>query len=621
VRLGVLCELRVSQLGVIEDLSLVLGPGLTALTGETGAGKTLVVEAVQLLLGGRADTVLVRPGAPEAVVEGRFLLAPAHSQELVVCRVIPKQGRSRAYIDGRMATASALAEVVGELVDLHGQYEQQSLLSASAQRDALDAYAGAGAARARRDEASERVKLLDEAMAKAGGSSGAREREAELLRYQLAELESARLSTPDEDDRLAEEQQALARALEHRRAAELAHQALAGEEQVTDRLGALVAQLAGHPPLAGLHARLRGLLAELADAGDEARRLAESLEDDPERLAEVTERRALLGELRRKYASGDVGRPGLAYPTGSLEDVFKWREAAVARLRELEALAGEASRLAEEHARAMAELHAAARELGRARREAAGRLGCAVEEELRRLAMPKARFLVEVSGARGEAGTGAGACQVGGSGEWASASKGPLGEDLRQLAGEDVRFAFAANAGEPLAPLAKVASGGELARAMLALRLALLEHGVRAEPSGSGAQQGLLASPKVALPGPGTLIFDEVDAGTGGEAALAIGEALAELGQRYQVVVVTHLAQVAAFATSHIAVSKSERAGRTVATAATVSGEERLVELSRMLSGQPASRVARRHAEELLRSAGGVADAALAGAARRARRR
>ena len=593
-----LCELRVAKLGVIEDLSLVFGPGMTAVSGETGAGKTLVVEALGLLLGGRADPGLVRAGATEAVVEGRFVVGASEEagQEVVVSRVVPREGRSRAYIDGRMGTAGALAELAGGLVDLHGQHQHQSLLSVRAQRDALDAYAGAGPARARRDAALKRLKQVGEALAEAGGSSSERQREIELLQFQLAELDAAKLSSPDEDDRLAQEQEALSRASEHRAAAELAHEALAGDEQLGDRLGRVVAELAGHPPLAGLRSRLAGLGAELADAAEEARLLAESLEDDPERLAEVTARRALLFELRRKYARQPVMKPVPSDGAqGSLAGVFEWRETAQARLKELESLAVAAERLAGEHAAALAELLAAARELGRVRREAAARLGSAVEAELRKLAMPRARFAVAVGDNAPE-----------GEGEIVG-DEGEVAGDVRELSGEDVSFLLSANAGEPLLPLAKVASGGELARAMLALRLVLLKAGHERATKGSegGPREPLFGSsgqagPQSEAAGPETLVFDEVDAGIGGEAALAVGQALAELGQKYQVIVVTHLAQVAAFATHQVAVTKLERGGLTITTAAPVSGEQRVVELSRMLSGQPASKTARLHAEELL---------------------
>ena len=656
-----LSELRVRELGVIEDLSMVFGAGMTALTGETGAGKTLVVEAVELLLGARADPVLVRPGAVEAVVEGRFVVPDeaGEEQEVVLTRVVPRDGRSRAYVDGRMAAAGALAEMGARLVDLHGQHAHQSLLSAASQRDALDLYTGVD--RSPRDAARERVRQLGAALAGAGGSTETRQREIELLEYQLAELEAAKLTTASEDDDLAAEEEALARASEHRAAAVAVHEVLAGEDQVVDRLGEVLARLSGRGPLAGLYERLRGLAAELSDAAGEARALAESLEDDPERLAEVTSRRALLHELRRKYGSkplsgdgpgpsasrlggdGDVatsrepGRHGLA---GTLDGVFEWQTAARERLQELEDLAGEAGRLAGEHADALAKLRRASEELGAARRAAATNLGAAVEAEMRRLAMPKARFEVRVGVGSGDAGemwgedsgSGASGDDAPSAGQALPRARGDreargepeglggregredpqgrvdpggrggrevlrgLSGELRELSGEEVCFYFAANPGEPLLPLAKVASGGELARAMLALRLVLL---------GAGASsRGPTARGSIA--GPETLVFDEVDAGIGGEAALAVGRALAELGRRYQVVVVTHLAQVAAFAGAQVAVSKSERAGRAVTDAVQVAGEDRVIELSRMLSGHPNSKAAREHAEELLRGAGGA---------------
>jgi DNA repair protein RecN (Recombination protein N) len=590
-----LSELRVSQLGVIEDLALVFGPGLTALTGETGAGKTLVVEAIELLLGGRAEAMRVRPGASEAAVEGRFVLpagavvpgnggedlgrgqalSPVEEQEVVLGRVVPADGRSRGYVDGRMATVSALAQLGQRLVDLHGQHEHQSLFSAAAQRDALDAYAGAD--RSPREAARRRLRQLDDAMAGSGGDPASRAREMELLRYQLSELEAAALTAPGEDDDLALEEERLARAASHRAAAQQAYESLSGDDQLRDHLGEVVAQLAGHSPLAQLHERLLDVSTELADIAGDAHRAAEELEEDPERLAEVVARRAQLHELRRKYAG----------PGGGLDEVLAFEQEAGKRLEELEDLDVLASRVDDERAGARAELGRAAGELGRVRRGAAPSFGQAVEAELRRLAMPRARFVVNVANgnvAGGQAGEEPG--------EEAGEEPGEeAGGDLRQLAGEDVTFLLAANPGEPLLPLSKVASGGELARAMLALRLVLLR-----------AAGGDDARP-VAQNGPPTLVFDEVDAGIGGEASVAVGRALANLGRRYQVLVVTHLAQVAAFADAQIAVSKVERAGRSVTLARDVAGKERVVELSRMLSGQPDSRTGRLHAAELLEAA------------------
>jgi DNA repair protein RecN (Recombination protein N) len=586
-----LSELRVSQLGVIEDLTLVLGPGMTALTGETGAGKTLVVEAIELLLGGRAEGVLVRPGATEALVEGRFLvpsgIAPTglvppgavgegadgaapldmtEPTEVVLSRAVPADGRSRAYLDGRMASVGALAELGERLVDLHGQHAHQSLLSAAAQRDALDSYAGAD--RRPREAARAALREIDEALARAGRDGAGRSGEMELLRYQLAELSAANIVGAGEDSELEVEEERLSKASAHRAAAEAVHEDLAGEEQVLDLVGKAVTRIAAHPPLEGLHDRLKSVAAELADVASEARAVAEGLEEDPVRLAEVVARRALLRELRRKYAG----------PGGDLADVLRFQEDADKRLDELEALEGLSARLAKERAQALAKLRRAATSLGDARRAASAALGEGAEAGLRRLAMPSARFEVKVGGAP--------------QGEIVNKRAGEQADDLRELSGEDVAFLLAANPGEPLLPLSKVASGGELARAMLALRLVLIGGPKGSGPGSNGEVQGPLA-----------LVFDEVDAGIGGEAALAVGRSLAELGRRYQVIVVTHLAQVAAFADAQIAVSKIEREGRSVAVAAPVSGQDRVIELSRMLSGQPDSSTARRHAKELLETA------------------
>ncbi len=580
-----LSELRVSQLGVIEDLTLVFGPGLTALSGETGAGKTLVVEAIELLLGGRAEGMRVRPGAVEAVVEGRFVVPPTFDdagapvppgesegrvsddraedrpaqddKEVVLGRVVPADGRSRGYVDGRMATVTALTRMGERLVDLHGQHEHQSLFSAAAQRDALDAYAGAD--RGPREAARRRLREVEEAIANAGGDAANRGREMELLRFQLTELDAAGLTSADEDRDLAAEEERLARAAAHRAAAQQAYESLSGDDQIRDRLGEVVGRLAGHPPLAKLQERLHGVSAELADIASEAHDAAEELEEDPERLAEVVGRRALLHDLRRKYAG----------PSGGLSDVMAFHQQAGERLEELQSLNALAYKLDDERARCVAGLRRAAAELGRVRRGAAKAFGKAVEAELRLLAMPRARFVV----------------RVGGDG---------LGDDVREVSGEDVTLLLAANPGEPLLPLAKVASGGELARAMLALRLVLLGSGGRGEGGGGTGN------------GPLTLVFDEVDAGIGGEASLAVGRALAALGRRYQVLVVTHLAQVAAFADAQVAVSKVERGGRSTTVARAVVGQERVTELSRMLSGQPDSRTARLHAAELLEAVRGA---------------
>lgn len=526
-----LTELRVRDLGVIADLTLVLGPGMTAVTGETGAGKTLVVEAIELLVGGKSDPMLVRQDATEAFAEARFVV---DDTEVVVARTVPATGRSRAYVDGRMAPVGALAEAGARLVDLHGQHAHQSLLQARVQREALDAFAGIDlhALAAARAE----VRRIDAALAGLGGDSRARSREIDLLRFQIDELDRAAVTDAGEDDALAAEEDSLANVAAHRQAAALALAALTDEGGATDGVATGATAVAGRSPFADLGDRLQSVAAELADIVAELRVAAEQLEDDPARQDAVRTRRQLLHDLRRKY--GDT-----------LAEVIDFHGEARRRLADLESHDERVRALEAEREEAVTAVARAEAAVGRARRAAAPKLAAAVEEQLRQLAMGKARLKIEVG------------------------SDDP---------GDDVSFLLAANPGEPARPLSRVASGGELARAMLAARLVLTA-------------------------GPPTLVFDEVDAGIGGEAALAVGRALAALAADHQVLVVTHLPQVAAFAHTQVVVSKQEVAGRTVASARVVDGDDRVAELSRMLSGTPESEAARLHAEELLAAAQGAA--------------
>jgi DNA repair protein RecN (Recombination protein N) len=537
-----LVEVRVRDLGVIEALDLVLGPGMTVLTGETGAGKTLVVEALELLVGGRADAILVRSGAAQAVVEGRFV-RPAGidgdpDTETVVVREIPSDGRSRAYIDGRMATAAALASLGAGLVDLHGQHAHQSLLRPAAQRQALDHFAGVDTSEA--DGARRRVTELDERLSELGGDARQLAREMDLLAFQVGEISAAEVNDADEEPRLEAEEGILGAADALRLAAEVARHYLVEPEGpgpdagadaggATDLLGRAAAELGAHEQLRDLSERLRASLSDVADVSDDLRRRAEGFEADPERLAAIQARRRLLSELRRKYGE-------------RLVDVLTFERTSRRRLEDLEAGEGRRRELATVRQHALVELEAAEERLGDARRAAAPALGAAIVAHLAELAIPRGWLEIRV-------GTGK---------------------------GDEVEWLFGANPGEPALPLEKVASGGELARLMLATRLVLSE-------------------------APPTLVFDEVDAGVGGEAALAIGRALHELAaDGHQVLVVTHLAQVAAYADAQVAVTKDERDGRTVAAIRPVEAEDRIVELSRMLSGRPDSATARRHAEELL---------------------
>jgi DNA repair protein RecN (Recombination protein N) len=518
-----LAELMVTDLGVIDRLSLVLGPGMTAVTGETGAGKTMIVEAIEMLVGGRVDPSIVRTGADEATVEGRFVLG---EDEVILRRVVPRKGRSRAYVDGSLASVANLAEAGARLVDLHGQHDHQSLLSAASQRAALDRFGGVDLEpmRALRKE----LAALDERIGALGGDERERARELDLLRFQQRELDAAQIEDPGEDEALEAEEDALADALAHQEAAAGAVEALGSDGGAGGLLAAAIALLDTRAPFAAATERLRALAAELSDVTSDLRSVGEGIEDDPERLTAVRDRRRLLHELRRKY--GDT-----------LADVMAYHAEIADRVADLESRDATAAALEAQRKELLEQLGAAEAAVGAARRAAAPRLASATEENLRELAMPRAQLEVSV------------------------------GPDP----GDDVVFRLAANPGSAPAPLAKVASGGELARSMLALRLVLTE-------------------------APDTLVFDEVDAGVGGEAATAVGRALAALGARHQVLVVTHLPQVAAFADSQVLVAKHVSDDTTSTSATVLPDERRVVEIARMLSGSPDSPTARQHAEELL---------------------
>jgi DNA repair protein RecN (Recombination protein N) len=524
-----LAELSVRNLGVIAELRLLLAPGMTALTGETGAGKTMLVEALELLVGGRADAALVRPGSDEATIEGRFIV---DDDEVVLTRVVPAVGRSRAYVNGRLAPASALAEWGARLVDLHGQHEHQSLLAPAVQREALDRFGDidlSALVDARRQLAD-----IEARLAELGGDDRSRARELDLVRFQVNELDAASLADPDEDDRLSVEEDELANAEAHRTAAVTALEALAGDGGAVDVLGNVLAVLADRAPFDAIEQRLRAVAAELTDTASELRAVGERIEDDPERLATVGDRRHLLADLRRKY--GD-----------SLAEVIEFAAQARQRLLELETHDVRAAELDREREPALKTIASEAKKVASARRAAAPLMAEEIQAHLVTLAMANASVGVSI----GETDPG-----------------------------DEVAFLLAANPGSPQLPLAKVASGGELARAMLALRLVMLG---RRDDSG-----------------PPTLVFDEVDAGIGGQAATAVGHALARLGGDRQVLVVTHLPQVAAFADTQIAVTKLDDGSTTTASATVLVEDSRVVELSRMLSGSPDSDTAREHAAELL---------------------
>lgn len=526
-----LTELRIENLGIVENLELIFSDGVIALTGETGAGKTMLVEAINLLVGGRADATVVRHGTQEARVEGRFVVADT---ETILCRVIPLDGRSRAYVNGRLATVSQLSDLGQELLDMHGQHAHQSLLGAAAQREALDHFAkidlsGLRSARAR-------VTEVDASLALLGGDERARAREIDLLRFQVEEIKSACITDPQEDDSLGKEQDMLSDAVNYRESLWSAHGVMSDEDGVSDLLGRAIAHLGNRDAFAEIVIRMKSIHSDLDDVSGEVRDTADSIEDNPQRLDEVRNRRQLLLDLRRKYGE-------------TLSDVMHYGAESSLRLDELESFETRASALDIERKRAVSELRIEEERVGEARRKAAPMLAKSVQQRLRKLAMPHAVLDVHVANNSGDIS--------------------------RDAAGDHVIFLLAANPGSEALPLTKVASGGELARTMLALRLVLTE-------------------------GPHSLVFDEVDAGIGGEAAVAVAQALADLGRRHQVLVVTHLAQVAAVATSHIQVSKQVRDRQTFAQASPLTAVARISEIARMLSGGVAESAALEHAKQLL---------------------
>jgi DNA repair protein RecN (Recombination protein N) len=525
-----LVELAVRNLGVIEDLRLAFGPGMCALTGETGAGKTMIVEAIGLLLGGRPDPARVRPGADETEVEGLFVLDD--DREVVLRRVVPRVGRSRAYLDGRLVPTAQLAELGAGLVELHGQHAQQSLLRPRSQRDALDRYGSVDTAPL--EAAAARCRQIESELAALGGDERARLRELDLLRYQRDELDSAAIDDADEDEGLDRLEDVLADATAHREAGAGALDLLAGDGGLVEQLATAVHLLDRRAPFGTAAERLRDLAAELDDVAHQLRADLETIEEDPARLAEVRTRRQLLVDLRRKYGE-------------TLADVMAYHAEVADQIADLEGREERTRRLEAALAAAGDELAAASRAVGVARRRAAPKLAAELEARLREVALAGARVEVAV----GDDGDGS---------------------------GDRVELLLAANPGMDAQPLAKVASGGELSRTMLALHLVL-----------SG--------------GPATMVFDEVDAGIGGATATAIGRALAGLAAERQVLVVTHLPQVAAYADVQIAVAKERDGAMTSSSIRQLDAPDRVIELSRMMSGSPESDSAREHARELLAAA------------------
>ncbi len=530
-----LVELSIENLGIIESSRLTFDSGFTAFTGETGAGKTMLVEAIGLVVGQRADVSVIRDGAEEARVEARFVTpGPDGDVETILCRVLHREGRSRAYINDRMATVATLAEVGQSLVDIHGQHAHQRLMSASVQRDSLDAFGKVDTSALR--EAREAVTQIDANLAALGGDEKSRVREIDLLSFQCEEIENAGLSRPDEDQALSREEDELGDVVRHQEALLKVSALLSDDGNAVDLLGQVSRALSPITSMSEIRERVENLLAELNDISHTVRGAAENSEENPERLEEIRLRRQALRDLVRKY--GDT-----------IADVMAFGAEARTRLNELLSYSERVQELEASRANALKVLHSRQLEVGRQRRKTAPGLAAAVEKRLRLLALPHATIQVAV------------------------------GDEGSDPSGEAVSFMLAANPGSAPMPITKVASGGELARVMLALRLVLTTD-------------------------PATMVFDEVDAGIGGAAAVAVAQALRELGTDHQVFAVTHLAQVAASAHSHIVVSKSVKSGKTYGRATKVLQEDRVGEIARMLSGGIADESALTHAQEILNTLG-----------------
>ncbi|WP_445154695.1 DNA repair protein RecN [Arthrobacter sp. Hor0625] len=566
-------ELRIRDLGVITDATLPLGPGLSVVTGETGAGKTMVVTAVGLLLGARSDAGAVRSGAKSASAEAALKLDAGHAAihraleagadveefdggaELLLARSVGADGRSRAYLGGRAAPVGVLAEIGGSLVVVHGQSDQIRLKSPVAQREALDKFAGeqlAGALAAYR----ELYAHWNASQAELDGlRNAARERlrEAESLEAALAEIDAID-PQPGEDDLLKAEAVKLANVEELRIAASTAHQALISEDfgeeadatTLVDAAKRTLEHVAEHDTeLGAAAARLAEVGFLLNDIASELASYQASLDTEgPERLAEIEDRRAALAKLVRKYAP-------------SIDEVLVWAEQSRARFEELQDDSTRIEALDAEVARAEAELRKQSAAISKARKKAAKDLSSRVSAELTALAMADATLVINIE---------------------------PAGQ-LGQFGADEISFLLQPHSGAPARPLGKGASGGELSRVMLAIEVVL-----------------------AAVDPVPTFVFDEVDAGVGGRAAVEIGRRLAMLARHVQVLVVTHLPQVAAFANQHIRVTKTSVRGTDGGTATGFTSSdvqlldeaERVRELARMLAGQEDSESAQAHAQELL---------------------
>lgn len=551
-------RLTVKNLAIVDDLDLELASGLTVITGETGAGKSILVDAVALLAGGRGASELVRDGAARLSVSGEFDLdpplrrqlaeagLPADSETVLIRRELSSDGRGRAFVEDEPASIRTLARVGLRLVAIHGQNSEQELAEADAALELLDAFAGAGreadatAAAARHWKES---RARRESLEESGRNRGVR---LETLDFQIREVESA-APGPREEEELERERGRLAHADRIRRAGETALAALSEDEgSAADRLGEAArafAELAAIDPAEAIHREeAEELKRRVSDLAAAARDAASAIESDPDRLTGIESRLERLSRLKRKYGCTVAELPALLERWKGERDELAHVEDALERLEKEERAAAAAYR-------------GAAEALSKKRGAAAPRLSAAVEKEIRTLAMEKARFRIALS---------------------------RVEDDSPRAAGvETAAFLFAPNPGEPEKPVEKVASGGELSRLQLAIQSIASGRGMRGR----------------------TLVFDEVDAGIGGRTAEVVGRKLRALAQYDQVLCVTHVPQIAALADRHFHAEKRVLRGRTVASVRPLEGRERVAEIARMLAGETVPETAWKHAAALLAGA------------------
>ena len=556
-----LLELRIENLLLIERAELRLGPGLNAITGETGAGKTILAHSFDLLMGGKAKPQIVRPGAGEAYVEGVFELPeallrdpdlaeiaerlPKGASELVVGRRVSASGRTSAFLAGRSASAPELQAIGSRLLAFYGQHEHRKLTLSGAQLETLDGFAGEKHLARRRDYRGAHAEVLriERELARVREREGARERDLDILRYELEEIEAAR-PDPAEEAELAPERERLRHAEALRAAAGAAAEAMAAEEGgAADGLGgaevALAAQEGVDARLDALAERARGLRVEAQELAAELRSYLEGIEAEPGRLEQLEERLDVLDRLKRKHG-------------GSIDSVLAHAEHCRSEIGSIEGAGERTEELEGELAAALRTRTDLAAQLSEVRARKARELEKHLAEELDQLAMSGARLEIDLQ---------------------------PHPDGFGASGQERVTFRVATNPGMPVSPLRDAASGGELSRLMLAL-------------AGQGASGGAA-----------TYVFDEIDAGIGGGTARAVGERLRTLGDELQVLCITHLPQVASLDDTHFRISKSVAGGQATAEVERVAGDDLVAEIVRMLGGDDGDKAADRHARQLLRAA------------------